>query len=311
MFYIPVQLNTTPKLPPTSTSERTFLQSVFLFQPPRTISRRALSLSISANLNSQFEEVAICRFVNLGLPFNKILILLFQVPGAANTDGGVLIALSAFTNITIAADHKSVQAGPALNWYDLYSALEPYGLIAIGGRLKTIGIAGLSIGGGISYFSAKYGFAMDNIIAYDVVLASGQVVTATATSHSDLFWALKGGGSNFGIVTKFTFATYEAPLVSTMIGYFGEPTVPEFIQAVYDLAIYQDQVDTGAGGVFYVGYAAATGMQPLTLAAQIGNETKPAVFENFTAIPSEFSSYNVMTLAQWTGSLDTPFQASR
>jgi FAD/FMN-containing dehydrogenase len=148
-----------------------------------------------------------------------------------------LIALSAFTKITLSADQNSVEAGPALNSYDMNSFLEPYGRIVVGGRLKTIGIAGLTIGGGVSYFTAKYGFAMDNVLAYDVMIASGEIVTASATNNSDLFWALKGGGSNFSIVTKFTFATYEAPAVSTAIQAFTEAAVPAFITAVSDLAI--------------------------------------------------------------------------
>lgn len=80
----------------------------------------------------------------------------------------------------------------------MYAFLEPYGKVVIGGRLKTIGIAGLTIGGGISYFTAKYGFGMDNVLAYDIVTASGKVVTASATNNSDLFWAMKGGGSVSG-----------------------------------------------------------------------------------------------------------------
>ena len=102
-----------------------------------------------------------------------------------------MLALSSFTNMTLSADQNSVQAGPALNWYQMYSFLEPYGRVVIGGRLKTIGIAGLTIGGGISYFTSKYGFGMDNVLAYDVVIASGHVVTASATSNADLFWAMK------------------------------------------------------------------------------------------------------------------------
>ena len=223
-----------------------------------------------------------------------------------------MIALSAFTDITISADHNSVQAGPALSWYDMYSFLEPYGRVVIGGRLKTIGISGLTIGGGISYFTAKYGFAMDNVLAYEVALASGRVVTASATSNADLFWALKGGGSNFGIVTKFTFATYKIPTISTAIQSFGRDEAQAFVSAVANFANYQDQVDTGAGGIFTIESTPSTGaISPQFLGIQAGKTIKPAVFENFTAIPSIFSSYNVTTLAYWSSTLDTPYQTAR
>lgn len=83
-----------------------------------------------------------------------------KVPGAANTDGGVLIAMSAFKTFHVSEDGKSVDVGAGLDWYGIYSALEPHGLIVAGGRLKTIGVAGLTLGGGISYFTSKYGFTM-------------------------------------------------------------------------------------------------------------------------------------------------------
>jgi len=205
-----------------------------------------------------------------------------------------------------------VEAGAALDWYQMNSFLEPYGRIAVGGRLKTIGISGLTIGGGISYFTAKYGFAMDNVLAYEIVTANGKVVTATATCNSDLFWAMKGGGSNFGIVTKFTFATYKVPSVSTAIQIFTEDSIPAYITAIANLANYQDQVDTAAGGIFTFGYTPSTGaVQAQFLGVQAGSTVKPAVFSNITAIPSVFSVYNVTTLAQWSSTLDTPYQVYR
>jgi FAD/FMN-containing dehydrogenase len=223
-----------------------------------------------------------------------------------------MIALSEFSSIKVCADQKSVEAGPAVNWFQMYSALEPYGLICVGGRLKTIGIAGLTIGGGISYFNSKYGFAMDNVLAYDIVTANGKVVTATAKQNSDLFWAVKGGGNNFGIVTKFTFATYKAPLISTGVQIYLESGVPAFITAIANLANYQETVDVGAGGIFTIGYDPASGtVTPRFVGVQIGSSVKPPVFNNFTSIPSVFSDFNVTTLAQWASTLETPYQEAR
>ncbi|KAI9055916.1 hypothetical protein LZ554_000852 [Drepanopeziza brunnea f. sp. 'monogermtubi'] len=233
------------------------------------------------------------------------------VPGAANTDGGVLIAMSAFRDLKISADLRTLEAGPALSWFDLYSYLEPYQKAVVGGRLKTIGVSGLTLGGGIHYFTARYGFAMDNVVAYQVVLASGRVVIASATQNTDLFWALKGGGNNFGIVTRFTFKTYDLPSVSTTIQMFGEEAVTPYIRAVADLANYQDQVDTGAGGIFTIMSSPANGVSIQFLGVQAGNTERPAVFANFTAIPSRFSTFGVTTLTNWSSTLDTPYQAAR
>jgi FAD/FMN-containing dehydrogenase len=88
--------------------------------------------------------------------------------------------------------------------------------------LKTIGVPGLSLIGGFHYFNNKYGYAMDNVLSYDVVLGNGTQITVHKHSHSDLFWALKGGANNFGIVTKFTLKTYDVPKVSTTIQTYNE-----------------------------------------------------------------------------------------
>jgi FAD/FMN-containing dehydrogenase len=214
--------------------------------------------------------------------------------------------MSAFTSIKVNAN--TVVLGPGLSWFDVNTALEPYGKAVVGGRMKTIGVAGLCLGGGMSYFNAKYGFAMDQIAAYEIVLASGLVVTASATSNSDLFWALKGGGNNYGIVTAFTLNTFSAPQISTTIQSIAQPNIPQFIGAIADLALYQDTVDEAAGGIFIVLWSglATNAFTGTFLGVQVGNVENPPVFHNFSVIPSEFAVYNTTTLAQWSSTLDTP-----
>jgi hypothetical protein len=113
-------------------------------------------------------------------------------------------------------------------------------------------------------------------------------------------------------VTKFTYAAYNIPQISTAIQIFTEDAVPAYVSAVSDLANYQETVDTGAGGIFTIGYTPSTGaVSPQFLGVQAGSAIKPAVFDNFTAIPSAYSSYNVTTLAYWSSTLDTPYQVSR
>src|SRR3954468_25052229 len=103
----------------------------------------------------------------------------------------------------------------------------------------------------------------------------GEIVCASSSSNPDLFWAMKGGGSNFGIVTKFKFATYKIPQVSTTIQMFDEDAVPAYISAVTDLANYQDDVDTAAGGIFTISYAPFTGVVgPMFLGVQAGSTIK-------------------------------------
>jgi FAD/FMN-containing dehydrogenase len=165
-----------------------------------------------------------------------------------------LLALSSFDSNVISADNSTVQSGTGQGWVTVYSALEPYGIYAIGGRLKSIGAGGLTLGGGISYFSNKYGLTMDTVVAYEVILASGKVINATARLNADLFWALKGGGNNFGIVTKFTFSVHPIALVSTAEIIYEENQISNVCSAIADLAKFQSIDDVG-GGFFTVIYA--------------------------------------------------------
>ena len=113
-------------------------------------------------------------------------------------------------SISISKDNKSVTVGPGARWINVYQYLDPRGLTAIGGRVFDVGVSGLTFGGGISYFSARYGFACDNVEEYEVVLASGAITRASPDENKDLFFALRGGGStNFGIVTRFKLAAYK------------------------------------------------------------------------------------------------------
>ncbi|KAJ5797903.1 uncharacterized protein N7503_007199 [Penicillium pulvis] len=215
-------------------------------------------------------------------------------PGANNIDAGVLIALSNLSTVDVKTD--TVEVGPGLNWYQVYSALEPYGRACVGGRMKTIGVPGLTLIGGFHYFNNKYGYAMDNVVSYDVVLGNGTQVTANKTSHSDLFWALKGGANNFGIVTRFELKTFAVPEVSTTIQVFSETHLPQFLSAICESAKLDDE-DPIAAGV--CPWCSGWCQQP------------PSQFANFTKIPAEARINNVTTIKTWANALDSPKQMFR
>ncbi|KAF1816877.1 FAD-binding domain-containing protein [Eremomyces bilateralis CBS 781.70] len=133
-----------------------------------------------------------------------------RMAGASNAEGGITIDLEKLTSIELAKDQKSVTIGAGARWGEIYTTLEKESLTVIGGRVADVGIGGLVLGGGISFFSGVHGLACDNVISYEIVLPTGKIVKVSENENSDLFWALRGGGSsNFGVVTSFVLETKE------------------------------------------------------------------------------------------------------
>ncbi|EFR04966.1 6-hydroxy-D-nicotine oxidase [Nannizzia gypsea CBS 118893] len=128
--------------------------------------------------------------------------------GASNIAGGVTIDFSSLKGITVSKDRRTVSLGAGNTWLDVYSQLQKEDLVAIGGRVADIGVGGLTLGGGISFFSNLYGWAADNVRSFEVVTASGDIIHASPHRHADLYWALRGGGNNFGLVTEFEVFSY-------------------------------------------------------------------------------------------------------
>jgi FAD/FMN-containing dehydrogenase len=239
-----------------------------------------------------------------------LLIGCTQYPGSNNIDGGVLITLNKLNSYKVEKD--TIDVGPGMTWYDVYAALDPHGRIAIGGRLKTIGVPGLTLIGGVHYFINKYGFAMDNVVSYDIVLGNGTQVIANYTTNQDLFWALKGGANNFGLVTKFTLKTYSIPLISTTIQTFNESGIYDFVKATCDLASLDDADPIAAGSIITIQYNATTkAASGSILGVQEGISNPPSQFANFSAIPGPIKLNNVTTLKQWGSDKVTPNQMFR
>ncbi|KAJ8078455.1 hypothetical protein PM082_012737 [Marasmius tenuissimus] len=128
-------------------------------------------------------------------------------PGFSSTRG-VQITMTNFNQVFYQQNTSTVDIGSGLTWDEVYSQLESYNVTVVGARATGVGVAGLLLGGGYSYKTNQYGLAADNIVAMEVVLPDGQVKTVTASTDKDLFFALRGGGNNFGIVTKFTLKAH-------------------------------------------------------------------------------------------------------
>ncbi|CAE6460244.1 unnamed protein product [Rhizoctonia solani] len=163
-------------------------------------------------------------------------------PGFSSTPG-VQIALFKFSQVTyhpapLAADGSvgTVDIGSGLVWDSVYAALEPHGVNVVGGRVTGVGVGGFTLGGGYSWLSNQYGLTIDTVTAFEVVLPNGTVTTATETTNPDLFFGLKGGFNNFGIVTKFTLLAFPQGQVWGGLQTFTATNLDRVNQATADFA---------------------------------------------------------------------------
>jgi FAD/FMN-containing dehydrogenase len=138
-----------------------------------------------------------------------------NVAGKAVTEGGVMIDLSPMKQIVVDPGARTARAQPGLTWGEFNIATATHGLATTGGIVSTTGISGLTLGGGYGWLQGKYGLSVDNLLAAEVVTADGDVLDASEHDNADLFWALRGGGGNFGVVTSFTYRLHP---VTTVLG---------------------------------------------------------------------------------------------
>jgi FAD binding domain/Berberine and berberine like len=133
-------------------------------------------------------------------------------------DDALVIDLSGMRNVKVDAAAHTVEVGGGCTWADVDRATGDHGMATPSGFLSSTGVGGLTLGGGIGYLTRRFGLTIDNLLSAEVVLADGTVVTASATALPDLFWALRGGGGNFGVVTSFQFQCHEIGDGGTIIG---------------------------------------------------------------------------------------------
>jgi hypothetical protein len=144
-----------------------------------------------------------------------------NIAGNAVCDGGLMIDLSRMKGMRVDPVRRTARAEPGLTWGEFDHETQAFGLATTGGQISTTGIAGLTLGGGWGYLARQYGLACDNLLSVDLVTANGQLLTASATENAELFWGVRGGGGNFGIVTSFEYQLY--PVGPVLAGFVIHP----------------------------------------------------------------------------------------
>ena len=144
-----------------------------------------------------------------------------SIPGFSTVDGGIVLDLSRMRGIQVDPTRRTAAAQAGCTWKDLDAETQQFGLATTGGLVSSTGIAGFTTGGGIGWLMRKHGLASDNLVGADVVTADGQLVHASPSDHPDLFWGLRGGGGNFGVVTSFEFQLHQVgPTVFSGLAFY-------------------------------------------------------------------------------------------
>ncbi|KAJ7654333.1 FAD-binding domain-containing protein [Mycena rosella] len=202
-------------------------------------------------------------------------------PGFSSTTG-VQIAMRRFSGVTYDAASQTAVIGVGLVWDDVYTALAPFDVNVVGGRVSGVGVAGFTLGGGYSWKTNQYGLTVDTVVAYELVKPNGTIVTVTASSDEDLFFGLKGGLNNFGIVTQFTLKTVPQGQVWGGLITYTVAQIPAVSAAVEQFA--STVTDPKAGII--PAYNFLLGQPGISHIMFYDGPTPPAgIFDAFLAIP--------------------------
>ncbi|MEV7727901.1 FAD-binding oxidoreductase [Streptomyces sp. NPDC087917] len=236
-----------------------------------------------------------------------------SVAGSALGDGALVVDLRLMNEVTVHPAAKAVRVGGGATMSDMDRACQPYALATTGGRASTTGVGGFVLGGGSGWLDRKFGLAVDNLIGADVVTAEGNCVSTTSEDEPDLFWALHGGGGNFGIATSLTLRLHELPAMSIAMLMYAPERGPEVT------SLYRELIESGppeaSGAVLFLTAPPEPFVPPhlvgtplcvalLTYAGPEGAMRKPA--QPLLAVPHEVEIVTAIPYADLQRMIDDP-----
>ncbi|KAM0468243.1 hypothetical protein ACHAP7_011072 [Fusarium lateritium] len=200
--------------------------------------------------------------------------------------GGVTIDLGLINNTVVSNDQTTARVGGGSLSRQVFAALDPYGLAYVGGRVGQVGIGGFTLGGGSSVLASQHGWALDNVLEYEVVLPNATIVTASEKTHPDLYYALRGGGNNFGIVTSFNVSVFPQGPVYAGSRTFGDNQTGLVLEEAEKIFAIQDYEDTAIGLEYRYTYTQQNGWSISTTQRYAEPVLSPSVFNALNSIPA-------------------------
>ncbi|KAK1589932.1 FAD binding domain-containing protein [Colletotrichum navitas] len=221
------------------------------------------------------------------------------VEGASSIEDGILIVASSLGALSVSEDLKTADIGPGHTWGEVYARLAEDDLAVAGGRLSPVGVPGLLLGGGVSFYANQGGWSADTVVAYEVVPADGTIANVTAESDPELFWALKGGSSNLDLVTRFTMRTFPSKKVFAGAYTVAGEHVPAFLEAVADFSTANTDPLSHAVPMV-VPTDSNNSVASAVLFYDSETESNPGCFKPFFDIPSIANTMCFKTLADFS-----------
>lgn len=227
--------------------------------------------------------------------------------GANNIEDGVTIDLGNMNTTTYHPENATASIQPGSRWLQVYQTLDPLGVTVPGGRAGTVGVAGLILGGGNSFYSAKKGMVCDNVVGYEMVTYTGDVLYVTNDTFPDLFKALKGGGSNFGIVTRFDMMAFEASKLWGGAVTYSTTAGDELLDS---MIAFVDNVENDQASSSIIFWSYQPALQDTVVIAAYENTDGVVAgpsFDKYLAIPGNLSStMRVTNISDLTHELEQP-----
>jgi FAD/FMN-containing dehydrogenase len=232
--------------------------------------------------------------------------------GAASIDNGVMIDMTTINSTVVNAAGNVASIGAGARWGQIYTTLIGLGKMVAGGRDSDVGIGGLVIGGGYSWFTSKMGFVADGVVNFELVTGAGAIINVNATSNADLFVGLKGGGNNFGIVTRYDLKCFDFGLMWGGLKLWPESSSAAQIAAFVNFTNYA-HTDTSANLINYWSYNQKANTSTIANVMQYTKPiANPSIYDQVNAIPGMIvDTTRIANIKSYTDELSSSAQRDK